>query len=138
MSCLVCHQAIGSSYVVTNNVKLHKECERNLDFCDVCYNRSVVGGKCFMCVAKSHHHRCDTCNQRLVDGQMYAGKLMCRKCISDESDRKRKYVDSCFKTNICYKCSSPLKCFTETRYFGVTAAEYEVDVVQCPKCGVLK
>lgn len=138
MSCVVCKKSIGSSYVVSNNMKIHRECESQLGFCDTCYNNSVVDGKCLSCVSTSYH-RCDVCGKNIKSGQISSGgRLMCSKCISDEYERKHNYVDSCYRKCICYKCGSPIKTEKETRYYGITAAEYEVEQTVCPKCGVLR
>lgn len=142
MSCFVCQKGLGLSYTIFNNVKMHKDCESKLQYCDSCYHRSIANGTCITCATKSrYNYKCDNCGTQLHNnGKLHNGQLMCSICISADYDKKMENIELCYKKGICYKCDSPIKKITESRCYGITGGgeEYVTFYMCLQKCGILK
>jgi hypothetical protein len=114
---MVCQKDLGSTYVVNNNIKMHRKCEHRLHYCAKCYDLSRIDMKCLNC--NIFFHKCETCNISLSDvkctGNFVDGRLLCMPCARLEYYRGKPIIkrDFCFviidRTFYCECCQNTLQ-----------------------------
>jgi hypothetical protein len=133
MSCVICNALLGDSYVLLYQHALHLECRDELIECNVCFERLYNSNakSCLSCGFQKKY-TCDMCHTLISRGSIFSGRLLCQKCLSRANDKKMERDE--LKKTICQKCGTKKQKITVTQCYGITAAEYEVEIMQCPKC----